>query len=154
VRILFLHGWHSTPGGLKPSYLAQAGHTILNPALSPDDFEEALAVAQAEYEAGAPDVVVGSSRGGAVALNLRCPGTPLVLVCPAWKSWGQADRLPSSSFVLHSPHDEIIPFDHSRELVEKSAAPSEILISVGADHRMACDDALKALLGACESFAD
>jgi hypothetical protein len=27
VKILFLHGWTSTPGGLKPNYLKDHGHT-------------------------------------------------------------------------------------------------------------------------------
>ena len=65
MKILFLHGWSSTPGGLKPSYLASHGHEVLNPLLPDDDFEEAVRIAQAEYDNGHPDVVVGSSRGGA-----------------------------------------------------------------------------------------
>jgi hypothetical protein len=27
MKILFLHGWQSVPGGVKPTYLAQHGHT-------------------------------------------------------------------------------------------------------------------------------
>ena len=26
MTILFLHGWHSVPDGVKPTYLAQHGH--------------------------------------------------------------------------------------------------------------------------------
>jgi hypothetical protein len=63
MKILFLHGWQSTPGGLKPTYLKQRGHEVLNPALPDDDFDAAVAIAQAEYDQGKPDVVVGSSRG-------------------------------------------------------------------------------------------
>ncbi len=70
MKILFLHGWHSTPGGRKPTYLKDHGHTVLNPALPEDDFQQAVAIAQAEYDQGHPDVVVGSSRGGAVAMNI------------------------------------------------------------------------------------
>ena len=36
MKILYLHGWHSTPGGVKPTYLKDHGHEVLNPAL-PDD---------------------------------------------------------------------------------------------------------------------
>jgi hypothetical protein len=32
-----------------------------------------------------PDVVIGSSRGGAVAMNINTVSTPLILLCPAWK---------------------------------------------------------------------
>lgn len=63
MKILFLHGWQSTPGGLKPTYLKGHGHKVLNPALPDDDFDAAVATAQAEYDRGKPDVAVGSSRG-------------------------------------------------------------------------------------------
>jgi hypothetical protein len=36
MKILFLHGWKSVPGGLKPSYLIRHGHEVINPAL-PDE---------------------------------------------------------------------------------------------------------------------
>ena len=38
MKILFLHGWHSVPGGVKPTYLKDHGHTVINPALDDDDF--------------------------------------------------------------------------------------------------------------------
>ena len=92
MKILFLHGWHSVPGGVKPSYLASHGHEVINPALDDDDFDQAVRTAQAEYDRHQPDVIVGSSRGGAVAMNLDSGSTPLVLLCPAWKRWGTAGR--------------------------------------------------------------
>jgi hypothetical protein len=85
-----MHGWHSTPGSLKPTYLKAHGHEVLNPALPDDDFDAAIAIAQAEFDRHKPDVVVGSSRGGAVAMNIDSDVTPLVLLCPAWKQWGTA----------------------------------------------------------------
>ena len=77
MKILFLHGWQSTPGGLKPTYLKDHGHDVLNPALPDDDFDAAVRIAQAEYDRGQPDVVVGSSRGGAIAMNIKamCPSS-------------------------------------------------------------------------------
>ncbi len=75
MNILFLHGWTSAPGGRKPTFLKDAGHAVLNPALPDEDFEEAVRVAQAEYDQHHPDVVVGSSRGGAVALNIESGGS-------------------------------------------------------------------------------
>ena len=41
MRILFLHGWHSIPGGVKPTFLRSHGHDVSNPALPDDDFAEA-----------------------------------------------------------------------------------------------------------------
>ena len=67
MKILYLHGWATVPGGVKPAFLASQGNEILNPALPDDDFDAALATAQAEFDQHHPDVIVGSSRGGAVA---------------------------------------------------------------------------------------
>ena len=52
MKILFLHGWQSTPGGLKPTYLKDHGHDVLNPALPDDDFDAAVRIAQAEFDQG------------------------------------------------------------------------------------------------------
>jgi hypothetical protein len=71
MKILFLHGWHSVPGGVKPTYLTDHGHEVVNPALHDDEFDEAVRAAQAEYDRRRPDVILGSSRGGAVAMNLE-----------------------------------------------------------------------------------
>jgi hypothetical protein len=62
MTILFLHGRQSTPGGIKPNYLAQHGHEVLNQALPDDDFDAAVRIAQAEVDRHHPDVVVGSRR--------------------------------------------------------------------------------------------
>lgn len=83
MKILFLHGWHSVPVGVKPTYLASHGHKVINPALSDDDWDEALHTAQSSYDRHSPDVIVGSSRDGAVAMILDSGSTPLVLLCPA-----------------------------------------------------------------------
>lgn len=45
MDILFLHGWQSKPGGLKPTYLKDHSHEVLNPALPGNDFEEAVRIA-------------------------------------------------------------------------------------------------------------
>ena len=85
MRILFLDGWQSVPGGVKPTYLAQHGHQVINPKLPDEDFEEAVKIAQEEFDKHQPQVIVGSSRGGAVAMNVRSSSARLVLLCPAWK---------------------------------------------------------------------
>jgi len=153
MKTLFLHGWQSTPGGLKPTYLKSHGHTVLNPALPDDDFEGSVRIAQAEFDRHHPDVVVGSSRGGAVAMNIDSGTTPLVLLCPAWKRWGTATKVKSGTVILHSPADETIPFTDSQELLRNSGLPESALIAVGHDHRLADPEALKAMLEAVEQVA-
>jgi len=153
MRILFLHGWHSVVGGVKPTYLKNAGHEVINPALDDDDFERAVNTAQIEFDRHKPDVVVGSSRGGAVAVNIASGDTPLVLLCPAWKNWGKATKLKQNSEILHSRLDDTIPFSDSEELVTNSGLPPETLIEVGNDHRLATKEPLRAMLVACERLS-
>ncbi len=62
MTILFLHGWQSIPGGVKPTYLKGHGHTVINPALDDDDFDAALLIAQEEFDKRQPHFVVGSCR--------------------------------------------------------------------------------------------
>ena len=152
MKILFLHGWHSVPGGVKPTYLKNAGHEVINSALDDDDFDLAIRTAQAEYHQHQPDVIVGSSRGGAVAMNMKSGDTPLVLLCPAWKNWGSATTVKPNSVILHSRQDDVIPFADSEELVANSGLPPETLIEVGNDHRLADEEPLQAMLQACEQL--
>jgi Alpha/beta hydrolase family len=151
MKILFLHGWQSVPGGLKPTYLVDQGHEVLNPALPDEDFAESVRIAQAAFNEHRPDVVVGSSRGGAVAMNIDAGDTPLVLLCPAWKNFGTAKTIKANAVILHSRADDVVPFADSEELIQKSGLSESALIEVGADHRLADAESLKAMLRACEN---
>jgi hypothetical protein len=148
-----LHGWRSIPG-VKPTYLVQHGHTVLNPALPDDDFDAALAIAQTEFDKHQPDVIVGSSRGGALAMNLDPGDTPLVLLCPAWKNYGTAKTIRPNTKVLHSRTDEVIPFADSEELLRNSGQPAYTLVETGNDHRLADPVSLEKMLRACKSLVE
>jgi hypothetical protein len=148
MKILFLHGWKSVVGGVKPTYLAQHGHEVINPALPDDDFAEALRIAQSEYDKHQPNVIVGSSRGGALAMNLDSGDTPLVLLCPAWKKYGTAKTVMADTVILHSRADDVIPFVDFEELVKDSGLPSYTLMEVGGDHRLADPESLELMLEA------
>lgn len=150
MLILFLHGWHSIPGGVKPTFLAQHGHTVINPALPDDDFAAALTIAQAEFDKHQPNVIVGSSRGGALAMNLQAGETPLVLLCPAWKKYGTAKTIKANSTILHSRADDVIPYADSEELVRNSGLPVYTLVETGSDHRLADEESLEIMLEACQ----
>jgi alpha-beta hydrolase superfamily lysophospholipase len=149
MKILFLHGWHSVPGGVKPTFLAGHGHEVINPALDDDDFAVAVRNAQDEYDRHRPDVIVGSSRGGAIAMNLDAGSTPLVLLCPAWKRWGSVLTIKPGTVILHAEADDVIPIAESRELVRNSGLPDSSLVVVGRDHRLADPEPLRAMLDAC-----
>ena len=147
-KILFLHGWHSVPGGVKPTALSAAGFEIRNPALDDDDFAAAVQTAQTECDDFNPDVIVGSSRGGAVALNITNRGIKLVLLCPAWRNWGTAQIAPPGTIILHSRADDVIPFADSEQLAK---SPGVTLREVGHDHRLADADSLAALVRFCQA---
>src|SRR5438105_10528288 len=130
MKILFLHGWNSVPGGVKPTYLASHGHTVINPKLDDDDFAAAVRTAQAEFDKYKADVVVGSSRGGAVAMNIKSGDARLVLLCPAWKKWGTVHTVKPRTVILHSRLDDVVPFADSEELVRRSSLPASALAEV------------------------
>ncbi len=120
MRILFLHGWQSVPGGVKPTYLKDHGHEVINPKLPHEDFPEAVRIAQEEFDKHQPDVVVGSSRGGAVAMNINSGVARLVLLCPAWRKYGTARTVKPDTVILHSRADDVVPFADSDELARTS----------------------------------
>jgi alpha-beta hydrolase superfamily lysophospholipase len=151
MKILFLHGWQSIPGGVKPTFLAQHGHEVINPKLPDEDFAESIRIAQAEFDKHQPAVVVGSSRGGAVAMNLRSGEARLVLLCPAWKKWGTAKTVKPGTVLLHSRADDVVPFADSAELLRNSGLPASALVEVGTDHRLAEPEPLAAMVEASEN---
>jgi alpha-beta hydrolase superfamily lysophospholipase len=146
MKALFLHGWQSVPGGVKPTFLARHGHEVVKPKLPDDDFGEAVRIAQGEFDRQQPAVVVGSSRGGAVATNVNSGEAKLVLLCPAWKKHGTARTVKAGTIILHSRADDVVPFADSEELARNSGAT---LIEVGTDHRLANPEPLAAMLKAC-----
>jgi hypothetical protein len=122
MKVLFLHGWQSVPGGVKPTYLKHHGHEVINPNLPDEDFGEAVRIAQAEFDKRRPQVIVGSSRGGAVAMNIKIGDARLVLLCPVWKKWGTIKTVKPGTVILHSRADDVVPFADSEELARTSGA--------------------------------
>ncbi len=151
MSILFLHGWRSIPGGVKPTFLKDHGYQVINPALDDEDFDRALATAQEDFDQHMPAIVVGSSRGGALAMNIDSGEARLVLLCPAWRNWGTVKTVKPGAVILHSRADDVIPFADSEELVGNSGLPPSALIEVGHDHRLADPAPLAAMLKACQS---
>ncbi len=143
MHVLFLHGLESKPGGDKPDALEMAGHTVLNPALPKSSFGESVGIAQELVDTEAPDYIVGSSRGGAVAMTVDGRGAQLVLIAPAWKMFGAPPSVPPNTVILHSPDDDIVPIEDSIELSQLTGAS---LIECGDCHRMSDASALSTLI--------
>lgn len=78
-------------------------------------------LAQKAFDDFEPDVVIGSSRGGALALDIETKDVPLVLLAPAWKYFGSTQNYTNKkTYILHSEQDNLIPYEHSKELMENS----------------------------------
>ena len=75
-------------------------------------------------------------------MNMDSGDTPLILLAPAWKRWGKARSVKKNCVVIHSPHDEFVPFEDSIELCGRSGA---ILVAAGKDHRLNCEEGRRAL---------
>lgn len=145
MKILMLHGLESSPGGTKSDFLTAKGFKIVGPSLPKDSWDLSLQIAQDAFDVEQPALVIGSSRGGAVAANLVSGAVRLILIAPAWKRFGTARTVKPGTQILHSEHDDVVPLADSRELVTLSALPADALIVAGADHRMKDPAALEAL---------
>ncbi len=148
MKVLFLHGFGSDPGGIRPTFLKQSGHDVSHPAMPDDDFSESVRIAQTTFDEARPEVVVGSSRGGAVALHMDLGNVPMVLIAPASERWAPTAKVPPGTIIIHSEHDDIVPIAGSRELLRRSGLSEDHLIVVGEDHRMVDKRAFEALLDA------
>jgi len=83
TKVLFLHGFDGQGRGSKYDSLNHAGFTLAPPPDLPyPDMHGAIALAQQVHDEHRPDVIVGSSLGGAVALQLQTTAG-LVLMAPA-----------------------------------------------------------------------
>lgn len=143
-KVLFLHGW-SSDGARKTAFMRFLGYDVTTPRLSNWSFTRAVKTAQATFDQIKPDLIVGSSRGGAVAMAMDSGETPLILLAPAWKRWGTARSVknPSRSIIVHSSSDTVVPFEDSIELCLNS--PGLSIIPAGQDHRLNDPQARKAL---------
>lgn len=148
-RVLYLHGFSGKPDGVKYQALHNARPQFnLHPPLQlpfPDRLPEgllqktmvvlsvwsrlrkALEVAQRAVDSFHPDVIVGSSMGGALATQLKSSAA-LVLIAPATRiSWLPVGfgpypdvPVPPATILIHSPNDRLVPLEASRALLRRS----------------------------------
>jgi hypothetical protein len=118
MKILFLSRMAFRSGRRQAGLPQGERNTVFNPALPDDDFERPSAIAQDEFDMHQPDVVVGSSRGGAVAMNLggfaarsTVPGLAVVRI---------RSRCETRTIILHCRADSVVPFYDSEELLRNS----------------------------------
>ena len=139
-RIVFLHGLESGPKGTKATWLG-ARYGAHTPALDTSTFPAALDGARAALRSERPDIVIGSSFGGAVAVRLMALGEwtgPAVLIAPASAKLGSDRVLPPGMrvIVLHGDADDVVPIEDSRALVAGAGPGVELREIAGGDHRL------------------
>ena len=144
IKILFLHGMEGTPEGTKPTFLQSHGYRVVAPALPKGDWNLSVRRAENCFINFRPNIIVGSSRGGAVAAAFPVGKIPKILIAPACNKFGVTTPfIDETTTILHSTHDELIDFSNSVNLVENYGCE---LIDCGAGHRMSDPDALQSLL--------
>lgn len=137
-RVLFLHGLESGPNGTKAQWL-RGRYGAACPQLATSTFPAALAGGRAAVLAERPDVIVGSSFGGAVAVALLQDGAwagPTVLIAPAAGKLGLPDVLPAGPrvVILHGDADDVVPIADSRRLAANPGV--DLRVIAGGDHRL------------------
>jgi hypothetical protein len=154
MKILFCHGQEGSPNGRKATALRDAGHEFIAPPLPKEDFEQSVKVARNALTTNGPDVIVGSSRGGAVAMQIAADSSaPLVLLAPAWRNCRVEPAVRRDSRVLHGIKDDVVPLADSIELEQRNRLPAENLIPINDEHRLSSPLALEALLRAVAQAA-
>jgi len=132
----------SSPNAQKCKFLRENGHEVFAPKLKSTDWAQSVAAAREILEKVKPDLVIGSSRGAAVAMATNTT-VPMVLICPAWGKYAPWSVCRANSTILHAKSDRIVKFSDSELLSHTSGAK---LVEVGKDHRMDDENAMKALL--------
>jgi hypothetical protein len=139
-RVLFIHGLESNPQGTKAVFLARH-FDALTPAMNTGDFPGALATQREAIASFRPDLVVGSSFGGALAVALLEQGDwrgPTVLLAPAAAKVGLSNRLPEGVAVtiVHGVRDAIIPVEDSKALAATGTPALVRYLEVDDEHRL------------------
>ena len=143
IRVHFIHGLEGSPSGAKAKLLTRHFDAV-TPAMDTSNFEGCVARHAALLAAGAggaPDVLAGSSFGGAVAVALLQRGHwagPTLLLAQAALLYGLPAELPPGVpvWIVHGSGDDVVPPEHSRRLAEASDPANVRLIEVDDDHSL------------------
>jgi hypothetical protein len=147
-KILYLHGFASSPAGRKiaalRSLLRDRGVEVIAPDLNVPsfldlDFEAMVQVASSEIDRHRPGVVIGSSLGALIAIEAIGRGgrAPLLLIAPAigfGRRW--VEKLPPGDPLTFFHHAEgrDLPirrrFFESLAAVENDGTPPDVTVAI------------------------
>jgi hypothetical protein len=147
-KALVLSGW-LTKTSSKAAFVRGLGFEVDCPRLPSWRLRAAIRQAQDAHDRLRSDVIIGASRGGAIALAIP-DDRPLVLLAPAWRYFGVRPRPDAEGVVIHSPRDRFVPLGQSRELCRR--CPGLRLVITGAEHRLNCPAGRRALARALDDL--
>lgn len=140
LRVQFVHGLEGSPQGAKARLLAEH-FDACTPAMDTSDFEACAALHARVLGEFRPDVLVGSSFGGAVAVALlqreQWVG-PTLLLAQAAVRRGLAPRLPEGVpvWLVHGSGDTLVDPEDSRVLARTGSPALVRLLEVEDDHAL------------------
>ncbi|HVM96673.1 MAG TPA: hypothetical protein VMT89_09805 [Candidatus Acidoferrales bacterium] len=140
IRLQFIHGLEGSPQGAKAQLFAQ--HFVATtPAMDTSNFAGCVALHAGVIESFKPEVLVGSSFGGAVAVALLQRGVwrgPTLLLAQAAKHFGLPLELPRDVpiWLVHGIHDDVVDIAESRELARSGSPELVKLFEVDDDHSL------------------
>lgn len=138
IRVQFIHGLESSPQGRKAQLFEQYFEACIK-AMNTRDFRGCVELQANAIDEFHPHVLVGSSFGGAVAVELlqrnRWRGATVLLAQAALKYDPDA-RLPKGVPVIlvHGLKDEVIDIEDSRMLARTGTPQMVRLIEVDDGH--------------------
>lgn len=151
LKVQFVHGLESSSQGAKARYLAERFETL---TLDMDTADPLACVARqaAGLRTFRPDVLVGSSFGGGVVVELLRRGVwtgPTLLLAQAARRHDPTVALPEGVPVLlvHGSRDAVIDPADSRGLAQTGSPGRVRLIEVDDDHRLTAEVAEDRLAG-------
>ena len=136
----FIHGLEGSPQGSKARALA-AEFEITTPAMDTRNFEACVAQHAETIRRFEPDVLVGSSFGGAIALALlqreQWSG-PTLLLAQAGQRQGLRAKIPPGVrvWLVHARGDDVVPVADSRRLARSGTPGFVRLFEVDDDHAL------------------
>jgi alpha/beta superfamily hydrolase len=140
LRVQFAHGLESSPSGRKAQVLAHE-FAAETPAMNTADFESCVGLHAGTLARFQPDLLVGSSFGGAVAVTLlerKLWRGPTLLLAQAALLYRPHASLPEGVRVVlvHARQDTTVPIEHSRQLAATGTRELVELIECDDDHAL------------------
>lgn len=140
LRVQFAHGLEGSPRGSKARLFARRFEAS-TPAMQTGDFEACVVLHADELRAFGPDVLVGSSFGGAVVVELLRRALwrgPTLLLAQAALRIDPRAELPAGVrvWLVHGLRDSIVDPEDSRRLAGTGSPELVRLLEVDDDHAL------------------